>query len=332
MNVSTDEAIKAYNSLPAPIRFPSLDPLYVLADAKRDEQITPIFFLYSEGSDLYYHGFHLQKVPGTELTDVQSPYGYGGPVSTSLSPAFLRKAWDSYLAWCQRENVLAEFIRFHPVLGNERFYYGKSVNDRDTVVMYLDRHDLFESYSVRARTAVRKAVKNGVKVEWVPCDEFLNYFPNLYRETMKQLQADDFYLFTDAYFRDLVSIPGCRLAIARYESEVIGGAIFLVSEYAMEYHLSAANLQGKKLNATNLILHEAAFLGREMECKVLHLGGGTDNNSDNPLLFFKSGFSKETSLFKIGFHVLQPQIYEKMKQDWLAEQETVNPRILFYRF
>lgn len=331
MHISIDTALQVYSNLPANIRFPSYHPYYIVADAKRESEIVPTFFVYVQKDHVYYHAFHMAPVLGTEYFDIQSSYGYGGPLATTDDQEFLQKAWQEYCSWCKENNVLAEFIRFHPVIANEKYYNGEFRYDRKTVWIDLTIEDLLGSYSVRVRTAIRKAIKNQMTVEWWSPEDFLRIFPNLYRSTMQSINAGDFYLFSDEYFMDTVKLPQVQLAVCKYNEEVVAGAIFLVGEYEMEYHLSAANHVGKTMSATNLILHEAALLGKKLSCKVLHLGGGTDGQEDNSLLFFKAGFSKEQSSFNIGYYIHQPVAYQYMKEQWQKKYSKVNSRVLFYR-
>lgn len=332
MQVSFNQAIDDYCSLPTELQIPSYHPYYVIADAKRELDLQPIFFVYKEQENVYYHAAHLSPVLETNYFDIQSPYGYGGPIATTADHDFLVRAWQSYCSWCTDNNVLVEFIRFHPVLGNEKYYLGKHCYDRQTVWIDLNRSDLFASYSVRVRTAIRKAVKNEVVVEWCEANAFLEVFPKLYRETMKELNADEFYLFSDVYFDTLRNMPKAKFALCKWGEKVIAGAIFFISDYEMEYHLSAADGIGKDLCATNLMIHEAALLGQKMGCKVFHLGGGTSCDSDNPLLFFKSGFSKKQCSFHFGHYLHQPNQYREMKEQWESKYNKVSARILFYRF
>jgi hypothetical protein len=332
MIVDVETATEYYHRLPIHLQFPSYTPQYVVADASRDENILPVFFIYDDGRDFYYHAIHKMLLPNTVYSDIQSPYGYGGPVATTIDNEFLHHAWNNYCEWCSEQNLLVEFIRFHPVVSNQKYYLGEHCHDRNTVWIDLTIEDILASYSVRTRTAIRKALKNDLIVEWINGSDFLAVFPDLYRQTMNALQADDFYYFSDRYFQELMEIPNVRLAICRQEQEILACSIFLVSDYSVEYHLSAASNQGKKLCATNLLLHEAALLGKALGCKVLHLGGGTDARDDNPLLFFKSGFSKKLSDFNIGYYIHQPDIYEQMKVEWRLQYGEVNSRVLFYRF
>jgi hypothetical protein len=330
--LSVTEASEFFEALPPALQVPSLHPSYVQADAARDPGISPRYFCHREAGVSYYHGFHVSGIAGTGYRDIQSPYGYGGPVCTSCEPPALARAWGEFSAWCAESGILAEFIRFHPMLKNWQYFGGEALADRDTVCIDLLPCDLLAGYQTRARTAVRKAIGNGLSVAWVDAEHFLEVFPGMYRQAMQQIGAQEFYLFQDRYLRELVSWEKVLRAICLCDGEPVACAMFLLGPELMEYHLSASSERGKKLSAANLILHEAALLAKANGAKQLHLGGGTDTRQDNPLLFFKSGFSREKSEFRIGKAIHDAQAYARLRDDWLKRHHHVANRVLFYRF
>jgi len=313
------------------LRSPYLHPYYVAADAKRDEELAPVFFTHTDDDGVFYYAFHLGKVVGKDLFDIQSQYGYGGPLSSTDDRRFLQRAWGAFVEWCGEHAVLAEFIRFHPLLENTNFYLGEIVPDRNIVWIDLQAPDLLASYSTRARTAIRKAQKSGLAVEWWESERFFPMFKELYREHMQALNADSYYFFSEAYIQAVVSWDQARLATCTLDGEVLAAAIFLQGPFHMEYHLSAATGKGKELSATNLLIHEAALLGKVQGCSMFNLGGGTDASPDNPLFFFKASFSALRAPFYIGKSIHLPEEYGAMKAAW--EEETSRParRVLFYR-
>lgn len=333
MQVSYEEAITVFESIKEWEKVPSLHPDYVVTDAQRDNSLIPIFFIYKENSFLFYHAVHKVSIKNTGLFDFQSPYGYGGPIFLcDNNDEFITRASKAYEAWCRENNILAEFIRFHPKLNHWQQYYGEVIADRETIWIDLNQNELLSHFSTRARTAVRKAVNDGLTVEWSKATDSIYEFIHLYNLTMKVLGADNFYFFNEKYFEYLFQWDYTHLLVCKYKGEVIAAATFLIDSFLVEYHLSASNLLGKKLNATNLLLYEAAEYGKKVGCSILHLGGGTDNKSDNPLLFFKSGFSKNSATFRIGKKIFNESLYYLMKSEWEKKKGGPENRILFYRF
>jgi hypothetical protein len=332
MNVEFEEALTFYERLTENRNIPSLHPFYIRADSKRDPSLTPTFFVFQEGGEFFYHGFLLGKIESTHFYDIQSPYGYGGPIASSEDPEFLSVAWEHYKDWCLRNNVLVEFVRFHPLLQNWKYYNGDVISDRTTVWIDLEKDDLLASYLTRSRTAIKKAQKAGLYIEWVDPKKYVDLFFNYYSDAMVELGADESYIFPKEYHRELLSWDNSRLALCKWENKVVGASLFMLSPSIMEYHLSFTLLEGKKLSANNLILHEAALLAKRLGLKKLHLGGGTDKDNRNPLLFFKEGFSDQRSLFRIGKEIYMQKQYNDLMSEWLRNKGRIANRVLFYRF
>lgn len=330
MQVGYKEAVEVFEKLRVR-KAPSLHPFYINADSKRCGELESVFFVYRDSGEVYYTGFHKAAVEGTAFSDIQSAYGYGGPVSTTEDEGFIKNAWSAYLEWCGENNILDEFVRFHPWLENWKYYRGEVVYDRQTVWVDLLNDDHLATYNTRVRTAVRKAIKSGLRVEWDSAKRFAGDFKSIYRDSMVKLNADKFYFFDDKYFDEILGWKNASLAVCTYEGRPVSAAIFLVEGELMEYHLSASDAEGKRLSATNLILHEAALLGQHLGCKALHMGGGTDNKVDNPLFFFKAGFSVERSSFKIGKFIHKVDAYKTMLAEWEQTHGKVSNRVQFYR-
>jgi hypothetical protein len=327
------QALDLLRRLPARLQAPSLQSDYLLADAERGSGLTPRFFVHEDGGDSYYHAFHTEPVPDADFIDVQSAYGYGGPVASTCDPDFLRAAAAAWSAWCQENRVLVEFIRFHPLLENWRFFAGDAIDDRATVWIDLAAPDVMAQHTTRVRTAIRKAMKSGLRVEWWDATKFLGVFPVLYADTMSAIGAGSEYFFPPAYFERLLANAAndAWMAVCRDDRQILAGAIFLPGAEMVEYHLSAANGEGKSRGATNLILHEAALRGQQAGKRQLHLGGGSNAAPDNPLFFFKAGFSPQRARFHIGRQIHEPQAYAALKGEWDARHGTCSNRILFYR-
>jgi len=327
--VDLTTAQRVFESLPAALRIPSLSPLYVAADARRDPQLSPLYFVWQHDASLLLHSFHEAKVPGRQENDWQSAYGYGGPLCVDLDAAARSVAWQALDAVAAARSVVAEFVRFHPVIANQLGYPGTVRADRAVVQIDLTASDLLGSYSGRARTAVRKALKLGLESNWLTREQAEAVFPAFYREGMRQIGASDFYLFADEYFAALLQLPGARvLAITRADVPVSMG-LFQFGPSTVEYHLSATSSAGREMEATSLLLHVAAQVAQESGCVGLFLGGGTDGRKDNPLLRFKSSFALPSLEFHIGHRIHLNSAYAQMQATW--PELASSGRVLFYR-
>ncbi len=327
--VSALEAQQVYDSLPDDSRYAHFSPAYILADAKRDPDLKPTFFLYREEGGIFYHGFHVGSVPGTAFFDIQSAYGYGGPLVLAEDAGFPARAVARYREWCRDSRILVEFVRFHPGMKNHALYDGEVFHNRRTVWIDPSAPDPFGGYNPKTRTAVRKAQKSGLRVELAGHAPFLEYFVPLYHETMEHAGADGFYFFPAAYFEAVASLPAVRMLVFSGE-HAVAGAIYLRSGKNMESHLTASNRKGRDMRAGHLIVHEMKRIGHETGCRYLNLGGGTDASEENPLLCFKKNFSPTLDDFYIGKFIVYPDEYEKKRREWEVSVGKRASRILFY--
>lgn len=328
--IGLDEAQEIFLELPVEARIFTVSPRYVEIDARRDLSLEPIFFLFREGTDFWLHSFLRGGVQGTPFSDLQSPYGYGGPLSNSSNREFIDRAWSSWEDWCRTHGILVEFVRFHPMLSNWKFYGGVVLEDRQTVFISLTSENLLAGYELRCRTAVRKAIKDGVEAQWIDFSQHVAVFADYYRTSMTAIGADPYYLFDDKYFDELAKLSNVRLLVCRKDDVWLSAGLFLQSELTMEYHLSATSSVGRKKGATNLLLHHAAETAKRLGCESLYLGGGTNRQKDNPLLFFKAGFSLARATYCIGYKVHLPDEYADLQRQYL-ESGQLSSRILFYR-
>ena len=125
----------------------TLHPAYVVADATRNSALEPAFFCYESQGERWVHGVHLTDVPGTRWRDASSPYGYGGPVASTTDRSFVQAAWNAYCAVMLEGRVVVEYVRFHPVLGNDQWYGGNVVDNRQVVIVDLRTADVAASYA-----------------------------------------------------------------------------------------------------------------------------------------------------------------------------------------
>lgn len=332
MLVDYNAAQKVFEQLPLSLQSPYLHPFYVLTDASRDCTLEPIFFVCQTAKGIFYYPFHLGCVCGSRFLDIQSSYGYGGPLSSTLNREFLAAAWQHYSAWCKENQVLAEFTRFHPLVQNHLHFSGAIHHVRQTVWVDCSGTSPSDPYLQRVRTSVRKARKNGLEVKWVHPADFYSSFYDLYIQTMDRIGADKFYYFPLKYFRQLAQWEHCRLALCVQGNTWLAAAIFLQMGPYMEYHLAANTPQGNRLGASSLILDQAINLAQRSGCLKFHLGGGTDGRPDNPLLFFKSGFSRERADYYIAKTVYNPESYHRLREQWQNKYQANSDRLLFYRY
>jgi hypothetical protein len=329
VRVDLAAAQELFLRLPLELQIPSLSPAYAEADGRRDPTVQPLFLAWRRGDGFLMHVVHEAPIPGEHLRDWQSPYGYGGPLAQALTDEDLAIAWRELDDAARSRRVVAEFVRFHPLAHNERHYPGAVRDDRAVVAVDVASPDLLDSYSGRARTAVRKAQKTGLSARWETSESALAQFPGFYRAAMLEMGADPFYLFDDAYFAAVLALPAARVLTVLLDERAVSMGLFLFGPSIAEYLLSGTTSAGRAAGATNLLIHCAATRAAEEGLVRLYLGGGTNSADDNPLLNFKASFATPALRFRTGHRIHDPLAYECLRAK--CPERAGSSRVLFYR-
>ena len=261
-------------------------------------------------------GYELDK----EYYDIQGAYGYNGLVASTDDVAFIAEFWKQFDAYCQENDIIAEFMRFHPLMKNQHLTSPKMkiFFSRHTVSLdlSLSLDDIWmQQFSSKNRNMIRKAEKEGVII--IESNDY-DVFRKLYDNTMAHLNAESYYFFPQSYydeFKQSFKEDGI-LCLAMFEGKVIAGSMFMFSKNYAHYHLSARDREYSKCAANNLILWYGVQKAKERGCKWFHFGGGTTGEEDDSLLLFKQNFSKTKTEFWIGKRVHNPEVYESIVERW----------------
>lgn len=282
----------------------------------------------------------IPKVGGqSTLYDLESCYGYSGPLATTSDKNLLESLWQPFIDWCQQYGVVAGFTRCHPFLGTEKYFSSltRTIHNRDTVFINLEvtEEELWDSYPPNQRTRIRKAISNGLCFRHGKQSEIIDVFVPLYNASMERLGAGSRYYFNQEYFQFLSNQLDNQvdLLIVEKDDSPVAAAIFFKGDGIYHYHLGASLPEAFNWRPNNLLFHQASLLGKSQGFKRLHLGGGRSAAEDDSLLRFKGSFSDRRVSFYIGQSIFQPVLYKSLCQDWLDRQGTsvVPSDLLFYR-
>ena len=222
--------------------------------------------------------------------DVITPYGYGGPVAADgADPDGFAAA---YGRWCAAAGVVATFVRFHPLYGNDRYAGGFDVEQLAGTVAWRLDGDLVEGMHRHHRRVARKAEAAGLEVDVRVAPLDLAAFVQLYDLTMERQAAASFYRFPEAYWHALLEGLRKRVVLveARRGGELLAALLCLAARPWLHYHLGASSDEGRKLGASALAFLSAAQWAQEREYELFHLGGGVGGGRDS-LLEFKLRFA-----------------------------------------
>jgi GNAT superfamily N-acetyltransferase len=285
-------------------------------------------FAFQDAGEWYCTPFLIRPVDpflaGEGIQDIETAYGYAGPVSTTEDAGFLASADEAFREFCRQEMVVTEFVRFHPLMQNQRFIPPSAgmqvvrLRDYVTVDLSAGTGQRMERYTPQNRNKLRKAEKADIHIVEDPTVAHFSTFVDIYLENMRQLGAARMYYFSESYFhelRELVRKDGVLL-LALGPSGVHGAAVFLLHGPWSHYFLSSVTSEGRQLGVGNLLLHEGINWAADRGAKVMHLGGGLTADPEDPLLSFKMNFSRDTVPFHIGKRIHDADKYRAIIEAW----------------
>lgn len=298
-------------------------------------------FVYEEGGNIALYPFLRNSLPYEfDGFDIQGTYGYNGVLTNNLSHEFRRTFYQSFNKYCKNTNIIAEFTRFNPITDNHFFSEGNLdiLFDRDTVLLNLGPsiESVWKNdFSSNNRNMIRKAIKANITITKLRTKKAFQHFHELYQATMTDLNASDFYFFSESYFIDIYKyIKEAYIYEAKLNGEIIGS--ILVFEYGnfSHYHLSARNRNYSKYASNNYLLFEAIKNSIQNESKFFHFGGGNGSDNDH-LLKFKANFSKTKKQFYIGKKIHNLDVYKRLITTWEKENNIIEKndynKLLRYR-
>lgn len=257
----------------------------------------------------YFRG----KISKKKYFDITTPYGYGGFIIEGNDKKSLEK---EYIDFCVKENIICEFVRFHPIIENFKNNTIYELNCLgDTITMDTsDKDTIWKNITSKNRNMIRKAYKSGMKIYWGRNPQIIKSFMKIYNETMDRDEANSYYYFSSEFYESILEDlkDNAMWFYTMLGEEIIAISIFIFSNKKVHYHLSGSLFKYRKLAPTNLLLYEVALWANENGYKKLHLGGGIGSSKDGLYKFKKSFYRGENSKFYIGKRIFNKASYEKL--------------------
>jgi predicted N-acyltransferase len=248
--------------------------------------------------------------------DLTTPYGYGGPiVEGDFDATSQRRFTNEIFDFCEQNNIVSQFIRFHPLQNNQIFMKDlcEIAELKETIMIDTTNHEIInENMDSKNRNMIRKAKKTGVSITH-DNGERIDEFIRIYESTMKENQAGSYYYFEREYYDYLIDeMSDNTIYFYSYaEGRMISAAIFFYNEKYMHYHLSGTLKEFRYMASMNLLLNEAAVWASGRGIRQLHLGGGV--GTTDSLFGFKKQFNKKGKLsFYIGRNIFNKKAYDEL--------------------
>lgn len=168
------------------------------------------------------------------------------------------------------------------------------------------------------KKAIRKAEKLNLKLKIDENGRNLDEFIEVYTETMRNNNANKYYLFSKSYFNDLFKLLRDRIKIfsTTLNGKITASCLVLIGKEYFHAHLAGSNGLGYETSSMNYIYYKIAKWGAENGFKKLHLGGGYKGD-EGSLYKFKKTFNVNDQLeFYIGKNIHDEEIYKKLNDKY----------------
>nr|WP_235318413.1 GNAT family N-acetyltransferase [Planococcus sp. CAU13] len=286
------------------------------------------------------HLFIKREIPialagGKPYYDLITPYGYGGPIMEAVEEAEKERLAEDFIHafedYCRQENIVSEFVRFHPVLGNVSDFKGSydTVFMRNTIQTCLTSTDdpLMSEYSPSVRKYIRKALQLGIRYKVTVNPGSLDKFRELYLGTMSRNQASEFYYFDEEYFNQCLKLLGPHLVVVEvtWQGNLIAMSLNFVSGDLLHVHLTGSLSEYHHLYAPNMLQYALLCWGMENGIRLIHHGGGRTNDPEDKLYLYKKKYGRVKEL---EYHVGK-KIWNRSVYDLLCREAGVENTVFF---
>ena len=263
----------------------------------------------------------LWLVDGVQYYDIVTPYGYGGPIIyEEINKEELLKDYEKkFQEYCLENNIVCEFIRWHPIYNNQKEFNKiyENIYSRHTIGTNIKDYDdpVQSEFSKSARREMKNSIKLGVTCSVHPNPEDLSIFRKLYEETMDRNNAEKMYYFPDEYYKLITTTlkPYIMEVRAHYNNEIIASELYFTAGKVIHAHLLGSNQTFLELGGGVLLEATAAKWGKEKGYLYIHHGGGRTSAEDDSLYLYKKKFGKNTEFdFYIGKKIWNEKLYNKI--------------------
>jgi hypothetical protein len=292
---------------------PMMHPDYTLAFRGADEQALCLLFEDAGGRIMLplLRRPLPQVLPGESLTDVITPYGYGGPFrdGTPDADAF----WDAVDAWATTTGIVTLVARFSLFPDTLAPFRGGVIDVMENVVVDLTRpaDRRYAEYEHKVRKNVQRAQREGLRVEIDTTGSRYDAFERVYRGTMERRAASQSFFFDREFFeRFHHGLEGSFLyAHVLRDDLIISSELVLASPDRLYSFLGGTDQDYFPLRPNDLLKHEVIAWGAAHGRGSYVLGGGPQ--AGDGIFRYKRAFDPAGVVpFRIGTRIFLAEQYD----------------------
>lgn len=268
------------------------------------------------------HLFMKRKVPfeinRTTFYDLITPFTYGGPV---IEDCLEEDKWEllndfqnAFQEYCNDNNIIAEFVRFHPMAANSIDFLHCYELDyvEDAIGINISGHEnpVADSFSAESIAKVLEAFKSGVEYEIYSgedkVDDFIYFLTKVQKNAGRQSQR---------YFNGCKELMDKRLIFveAKFDGEVIGMTMGFLSDNILTTHLILTDEIGDHVDAAYVMHYGLTVWSKSHKVELIHLAGSWANKSEDEKLAFNKQFAELPNYnYCIGRKIWNEKVYSEL--------------------
>src|SRR5258706_1145897 len=248
------------------------------------------YLALTENSD----GYIVEPIFTTPDNEIKNSYNFGGPVA-SVDLISSREHTESLREWAQKHGFSSKYTTLVPFLAKEQLRLLSSSGitpelRKDSVIVDLNNQKVRGT----SRRLANKAQAAGVTIKNYSLDN-INQFINMYNFTMDRVEAKEHWRFSPKWFEVFARFVNPCLMMAEFNGKIESGCLIAYShQYPVAYYHFAGSYNRLNTMGINhmLVLAACEFI-KKVGIRYLYLGGGITGKSEDPLLIFKRGFSRD---------------------------------------
>lgn len=288
----------------------------------------------------FLHILVKQEISGTPWYDIEPFLGYSGPVVNTYDFSFVNAALQAYSNFCREENVIAEIIRFNPLLQNQKLFEQSQLVDvfpaKEIVIAncYQDRVRQLQEYKSSTRRNIKNyAIQNYEFKVSTDSNKNLNKFSEFYYKFMGNIKAKQEWYFAQDFFKRAEQSPYFKLAevYENHENEICSASLVIEHDLASYYFLGANRIPRLKGSHEFLLLNISIDTAKKGINKLI-LGGGNSTAKDDPLLVYKKKFAKESQIFYLGKIIHNQEAFTVLCNEALTKKPEIANTNFFLKY
>ena len=268
--------------------------------------------------------FILRKIPwkinGISYFDIVTPYGYGGPLAEDVTDivALLSEYKKAFIEYCNKRNIICEFIRFHLYdnMNVREHYYGNVLHLLDNVVVNSIgdfESDMWMKYEYKVRKNVKKAINSGLGIIIENDLSYIEDFLSIYTNTMDRNNADDYYYFTEQYFKSIANLLPENFMYFHVvkDDKIISTELVLCSEKYAYSFLGGTLTDYYAYRPNDYLKNEIIKWCNRTGREKFILGGGY--HKEDGIYKYKRCFTQDMDVpFYVGSYIFDEDIYNEI--------------------